>query len=55
MYSQQRTAKQPDIRMVTVNGQRLRVAINPGNDSRTPLLLMNGLGVDLELFQPFVD
>ena len=55
MYSQQRTAKQPDIRMVTVNGQRLRVAINPGNGSRTPLLLMNGLGVDLELFQPFVD
>jgi poly(3-hydroxyalkanoate) depolymerase len=55
MYSQQRSAKQPDIRMVTVNGQRLRVAINPGNGSRTPLLLMNGLGVNLELFQPFVD
>jgi poly(3-hydroxyalkanoate) depolymerase len=55
MYSQQRAAKQPDMHMVTVNGQRLRVAINPGNGSRTPLLLMNGLGVNLELFQPFVD
>ncbi len=55
MDSQSRTAKQTDIRMITVNNQRLRVAIDPGNGSRTPLLLMNGLGVSFELFQPFVD
>jgi poly(3-hydroxyalkanoate) depolymerase len=36
-------------------GQRLRVAIHPGNGIRTPLLLMNGIGANLEALQPFVD
>jgi poly(3-hydroxyalkanoate) depolymerase len=43
------------VRMITVMGQRLRVAIRPGDRSRPPLLLMNGIGANLELFQPFVD
>lgn len=55
MYSQPRAAKQTDIRTITVHGQRLRIGINPGNGSRTPLLLMNGLGVNLEILQTFVD
>ena len=44
-----------DIRTVRVLGQRLKVAIRRGNGSRTPLLLMNGIGANLDLLQPFVD
>lgn len=40
---------------IIVAGQRLRVAIRPGNGTRTPLLLMNGIGVNLEVLQSFVD
>jgi poly(3-hydroxyalkanoate) depolymerase len=43
------------IRTVDVDGQRLRVAIAPGRGSALPLLLLNGIGANLELFQPFVD
>jgi poly(3-hydroxyoctanoate) depolymerase len=43
------------MRMINVDGQRLRVAIQGGSDSRCPLLLINGIGANLELFQPFVD
>src|SRR5207302_9885832 len=46
---------QADTRMITVKGQRLRVAIRPGNGTRTPLLLLNGIGANLEVLQPFVD
>src|SRR6266496_1634429 len=42
-------------RTIDVKGQRLRVAIRPGDGMRTPLLLMNGVGANLELLQPFVD
>lgn len=42
--------------MVSVNGQRFRVAVRRGEgDRRTPLLLMNGIGARLETFAPFVD
>jgi poly(3-hydroxyalkanoate) depolymerase len=41
--------------MVNLHGQRLRVSIRRGDGSRTPLLLMNGIGANLELLQPFVD
>lgn len=44
-----------DIRTVRVLGQQLKVAIRRGNGSRTPLLLMNGIGANLDLLQPFVD
>jgi poly(3-hydroxyalkanoate) depolymerase len=44
------------IRTIRVMSQRLKVAIRPGADrARTPLLLMNGIGANLELLQPFVD
>ncbi len=42
-------------RTITVKGQRLRIAIRPGDGTRPPLLLMNGLGANLELLQPFVE
>src|SRR6266516_5863374 len=44
-----------ETRTITIRGQRLRVAIRKGNGTRTPLLLMNGIGVNLEVLQPFVD
>jgi len=46
---------QADTRTITVKGQRLHVAIRPGKSTRTPLLLMNGIGVRLEVLHPFVD
>jgi poly(3-hydroxyalkanoate) depolymerase len=47
--------RQDDIRTINVDGQRLRIAIRPGNGTGTPLLLMNGIGVGLEGFQRLVD
>ena len=46
---------QAETRPITVSGQRLRVAIRKGDGTRTPLLLMNGFGVNFEVLQPFVD
>ncbi|MGH2505733.1 MAG: poly(3-hydroxyalkanoate) depolymerase [Ktedonobacterales bacterium] len=42
-------------RTIRVMGQRLHVSIRPGDGTRTPLLIMNGIGANLELLQPFVD
>ena len=42
-------------RTITVRGQRLRIAVRPGDGTRTPLLLFNGIGANLEVLQPFVD
>lgn len=42
-------------RTVRVLGQRLHVSIRPGDGTRSPLLIMNGIGANLELLQPFVD
>jgi poly(3-hydroxyalkanoate) depolymerase len=50
-------------RTITVKGQRLRIAIrssDPGLSrdegcTRPPLLLMNGIGANLELLKPFVE
>lgn len=44
-----------ETQIIMVRGQRLRVAISKGDGTRTPLLLMNGIGVNLEVLQPFVD
>ena len=49
------TRPQAETRIIIVSGQRLRVAIRKGDGTRTPLLLMNGIGVNLEVLQPFVD
>src|SRR5258706_2478823 len=49
------TRPQAGTHTIIVDGQRLRVGIRPGNGTRTPLLLMNGFGVNFEVLQPFVD
>ncbi len=41
------TRPQAETRTITVKGQRLRVAIRKGDGTRTPLLLLNGIGVNL--------
>ena len=46
---------QVETHIIIVKGQRLRIAIRPGNGTRMPLLMMNGIGVNLEVLQPFVD
>jgi poly(3-hydroxyalkanoate) depolymerase len=48
-----------EVRTVAVGRQRLKVAIRPGQNepgrpSRVPLLLINGIGANLELLEPFV-
>jgi len=45
----------PPTEMLTVDGQRVRIAARQGDGTRPPLLLMNGLGVSLEIWQPFVN
>jgi poly(3-hydroxyalkanoate) depolymerase len=40
---------------ITVGRQRVRVAVQEGDGTHPPLLLMNGLGVSFEGLQPFVD
>jgi poly(3-hydroxyalkanoate) depolymerase len=43
------------LRMLTIRGRVLRVAVREGDPGCPPLLLCNGIGVSLELFQPFVE
>jgi pimeloyl-ACP methyl ester carboxylesterase len=43
------------MRILTIGGRAIRVAVREGTPSWPPLLLCNGIGVSLELFQPFVD
>jgi poly(3-hydroxyalkanoate) depolymerase len=38
-----------------VHGHRIRYAVRAGDDSRPPLLLLNGLGANIELAVPFID
>ena len=45
----------PSVRVVDVDGWRLRVAERHGDPDRTPLLLLNGIGASLEAWQPLVD
>ena len=46
-----------DVRIgkLNVKGTILRVAIRPGSRREPPLLLLNGIGANLELLKPFVD
>jgi len=48
-------AAEARISTIDVGGQQLQVAIQPGHGKGRPLLLLNGLGANLELLQPFVD
>jgi poly(3-hydroxyalkanoate) depolymerase len=43
------------MRILTVGGRSVRVSVREGTADWTPLLLCNGIGASLELFQPFVD
>jgi poly(3-hydroxyalkanoate) depolymerase len=43
------------MRTLSVAGRVVRVAVRGGNPDWPPLLLCNGIGASLELFQPFVD
>jgi poly(3-hydroxyalkanoate) depolymerase len=42
-------------RILTIRGRALRVEVRSGDPGRAPLLLCNGIGAGLELFQPLVD
>jgi poly(3-hydroxyalkanoate) depolymerase len=48
-------AKPERMRVMTVGGRALRVSVREGTPGSPPLLLCNGIGVSLELLQPFVD
>jgi poly(3-hydroxyalkanoate) depolymerase len=43
------------MRIVTIGGRAIRVAVREGTPGWPPLLLCNGLGASLELLQPFAD
>jgi len=43
------------MRILTIGGRAIRVSVQEGAPSWPPLLLCNGIGVSLELLQPFVD
>src|SRR5215831_6471707 len=38
-----------------VEGQTLRVGVRRGEKARTPLLMFNGIGANIELVEPFLD
>jgi poly(3-hydroxyalkanoate) depolymerase len=38
-----------------IGGQRIRYGVRAGDRKRPPLLLLNGLGANIELAQPFID
>jgi poly(3-hydroxyalkanoate) depolymerase len=43
------------MRVLTISGRTIRVAVREGTPGWPPLLLCNGIGASLELLQPFVD
>jgi poly(3-hydroxyalkanoate) depolymerase len=43
------------MRVLSVGGRTLRVSVREGTQGWPPLLLCNGIGVSLELFQSFID
>ena len=49
------TRSQDEKRIIIVDGQPLQIALRPGDGTLTPLLLMNGIWVNFEVLQPFVD
>ena len=50
-----RHRRDPHIRHLTLFGHRIRAAVWQGCAGRTPLLLLNGIGANLELLAPVVD
>jgi poly(3-hydroxyalkanoate) depolymerase len=43
------------ISQMEAGGYELRVGIRPGNKSRPPVMMFNGIGASLELARPFLD
>ena len=43
------------VRLISVDGQVLRIHVRSGDPRRTPLLLVNGIGAGFESFDPLVD
>jgi poly(3-hydroxyalkanoate) depolymerase len=43
------------IQYVNIGGYRIRVAVWPGDATSTPLLLLNGIGGNIELLRPFAE
>jgi poly(3-hydroxyalkanoate) depolymerase len=43
------------IALYKVGDQTLRVGVRPGDKSRPPLLMFNGIGANIELAEPFLD
>src|SRR5512132_1311043 len=39
----------------TIHGNPIRYAVRRGTRGRVPLLILNGLGANIELVQPFID
>ena len=50
-----RTGLGEHMRTLSIGGRIVRVAVREGRPDWPPLLLCNGIGASLELFQPFVD
>lgn len=50
MFTQRRAATTT----ISINGTRVYVALRPGDGSGPPLLLINGIGANLEIFDPFI-
>jgi poly(3-hydroxyalkanoate) depolymerase len=50
-----RTGREPRIRHLTIFGHRIRTGVWPADARRSPLLLFNGLGANLELLAPLAD
>jgi poly(3-hydroxyalkanoate) depolymerase len=45
----------PDIRFLKIGRNNIRVAVQKGLTDQTPLLIMNGIGVNLEVLDPFLE
>lgn len=48
-------ARNAQTHLLEAHGHRLRVVTTPGERGRTPLVVFNGIGANLELLDPFVD
>jgi poly(3-hydroxyalkanoate) depolymerase len=52
---QRRAGPAERMRILKIGGRTIRVSVREGAPAWAPLLLCNGIGASLELFQPFVD
>lgn len=55
MPNSETPSKKHHIDYIVVDGIRLRYLIREGSDNSTPLLLINGIGANLELCIPFIE